>query len=127
MKSLKIDPTKFTPKILFDPKNNVFLISGFSLPEDVSGFYTPVLEWLDKFSQEIKLSKAPIHFTFRLIYYNSGSFKVIINILHKIAQLKKKGAEVIIDWYFDEDDTHLKDIGEELSDLVELPFNYVTN
>ena len=127
MKPLRIEPTKFTPKILFDPSNNVFLISGFSLPEDVSGFYKPVLKWLDEFAQNLKSNKSAVHFTFRLIYYNSGSFKVIINILHKIAQLKKKGAEIIIDWYFDEDDTHLKDIGEELSDLVDLPFNYVAN
>jgi hypothetical protein len=127
MKPLKIEPPKFTPKIIFDPSNNVFLISGFSLPEDVSGFYTPVLEWLDEFSQKVEKDKAPIHFSFRLVYYNSGSFKVLINILHKIAQIKNKGIEVVIDWYYDDDDTHLKDIGEELSDLVELPFNYVTN
>ncbi len=127
MKALSIAPTKFTPKIVFDPSNNVFLISGFSLPEDVSKFYTPVLEWLDNYSKNIDKGTHQIHLTLRLIYYNSGSFKVIINILHKIAQLKKRGADLIIDWYFDKDDTHLKEIGEELSDLVELPFNYITN
>jgi hypothetical protein len=127
MKPLKIESTKFTPKIHFDPENNIFLISGFSLPENVSEFYSPVLKWLDQFVNEVDKKKIDsVKFTFRLVYYNSGSFKVIINILLKLVNISKKSVHVNIDWYYDEDDNQLKDIGEELSDLVGLPFNYIS-
>lgn len=127
MKPLKIESTKFTPKVHFDPANHVFLISGFSLPENVSEFYTPVLKWLDNFINEVNGNYESIKFTFRLVYYNSGSFKVIINILLKLVSLTKKSVNVDIDWYYDEDDNQLKDIGKELSELVGLPFNYISN
>ena len=126
MKPLKIESTKFTPKVHFDPANNVFLISGFSLPENVSEFYTPVLKWLDQFINEVNGTPENIKFTFRLVYYNSGSFKVIINILLKLVNLTKKSVDVNIDWYYDEDDNQLKDVGEELSELVGLPFNFIS-
>ncbi|NJM14400.1 MAG: DUF1987 family protein [Bacteroidales bacterium] len=35
--------------------------------------------------------------------------------------------QVEIDWYYDDDDYQLRDIGEELSELVGLRFNYLTN
>ncbi len=56
MDSLNIEPTEFTPKINFDPDNNLFEISGFSRPENVIGFYRPILKWLDEFSDGV-LSK----------------------------------------------------------------------
>ncbi|MFW6327764.1 MAG: DUF1987 domain-containing protein [Bacteroidota bacterium] len=128
MGPLKIESTKFTPKIIFDPENHVFLVSGFSLPENVADFYAPVLEWLDEFIKLVPEKSGYFNFTFRLIYYNSGSFKVIINMLIKIVSLKKKkSCNVCIDWYYDQEDNHLRDIGEELSELVGLPFNYIAN
>lgn len=126
MRPLKIEATKFTPKIHFEPSSNIFLISGFSLPENVSDFYTPVLKWLDQFSNEVDNKDTDsVKFTFRLVYYNSGSFKAIINILLKLVNITKKSVNVHIDWYYDEDDNQLKDIGEELSQLVGLPFNFI--
>jgi len=126
MKPLKIESTKFTPKVHFDPANNVFLISGFSLPENVSEFYNPVLKWLDQFIHEVNGSSENIKFSFRLVYYNSGSFKVIINILLKLVNLAKKSVNVDVEWYYDEDDNQLKEVGEELSELVGLPFNFIS-
>ena len=49
MEILDIRGTTDTPKVLFDPDNNIFEISGRSLPEDVITFYQPVIEWLDDY------------------------------------------------------------------------------
>ena len=53
MEPLIIEPTEFTPSILFDPNNSVFEITGFSRPENVIGFYKPILKWLEEFNDNL--------------------------------------------------------------------------
>ncbi|NJM14401.1 MAG: DUF1987 domain-containing protein [Bacteroidales bacterium] len=94
MNILSIESTKFTPKVLMDPENNVFQISGFSLPENVTDFYAPVLKWLDEYLDAARslINNKNFHFVIRLVYYNSGSFKAIIMILNKIVELQYKAS-----------------------------------
>ena len=47
MEHLIIDKTDDTPAIDFNPGTKELKISGRSLPEDVTSFYQPVLNWLD--------------------------------------------------------------------------------
>ena len=47
METIKIQGTEDTPKIILDAENEIMEISGRSLPEDVSSFYEPVLNWLN--------------------------------------------------------------------------------
>ena len=124
MKSLKIEPTKFTPKIVFDPSNNVFHISGFSLPEDVSGFYTPVLKWLDEY---IKNPNQLTEFKFRFDYFNTSSLKYFLMILSKCKDLKEADAEIKIKWYYDHEDESMLEAGKSLEELSELKFDFIEN
>ena len=41
--------TDDSPEVILDMENRIFSFSGKSLPEDVSDFYGPVIEWLDIF------------------------------------------------------------------------------
>lgn len=127
MKPLKIEPTKFTPKIDFNPATRIFQVSGFSLPENVALFYDPLMKWMEKFSETLTSDGTPIQFYFKLTYYNSGSFKAIINILLKLSNIYKNGHKVEIHWHYDQDDFQLREIGEELSEMVGLPFSFYTN
>ncbi len=49
MEALDIKATNDTPRVILDPENDIFEISGRSLPEDVVTFYQPVLDWLDDY------------------------------------------------------------------------------
>ena len=44
MDTLNIKGTAETPNVIFDPANNLFEISGKSLPEDGKEFYNPLLK-----------------------------------------------------------------------------------
>ena len=48
METIKILGTDDTPNVILDANNEIFEISGRSLPEDVSAFYEPILSWLDE-------------------------------------------------------------------------------
>lgn len=36
-----------------------------------------------------------------------------------------KGVNLRIDWHFDENDEDMKEVGEELSEVVDFPFEYI--
>ena len=117
MTNINLEGTEDTPKIILDATNNIFEISGRSLPEDCAQFYKPILEWLDTFSPTEKMN-----FEFKLDYFNTASSKLILDILNRLEKYKIKGKEVVISWYYTEDDEDMQEAGEEFSELVEIPF-----
>ncbi len=130
---MNIAATNYTPKIFLDRDKNVFEIEGESRPENVYDFYLPVINTLMIFFENLAENidnKQDTNTTFRanfkLIYFNSSSAKFIADILN-IFKLynNKKGIDFKIYWHFNEDDDDVKEAGEELSEMISLPFNYV--
>lgn len=120
---LKIAGTEDTPEILFDSQSNEYIISGRSLPEDVSSFYKPVFEWLDVFEKNASNNPS---FKFKLEYFNTASSKIILDILMRLEEINNAGASNInIEWYYMESDDDMLEAGEEYKELVEIPFNVI--
>ena len=123
MDVIKIMGTDDTPSITLDAGNNVFEISGRSLPEDVAAFYNPIIEWMEKYNQS-PLTKTV--FNFKLVYFNTASSKMLLDILMKLEELHNAGKEVIVKWHFSEDDEDMKEAGEEYADIVDVPFEQIS-
>lgn len=122
METLIINGTDDTPKVVLDQENNVFEISGRSLPEDVVSFFQPVIDWLDE------LEKNPldnIEFDIKLEYFNTASSKQILDIFLILDEIFLRGNSVKVNWYYSELDEDLGEAGEEYSELVEVPFELI--
>ena len=122
METIKIQGTDDTPGIVFDAENNIFQISGRSMPEDVTAFYEPLLDWLDDFS---KIAKNKIVFEFKLEYFNTASSKLLLDILMKLEDMFEAGKEISVKWYFPDDDEDMEEAGEEYADIVDVPIELV--
>lgn len=122
METIKIQGTEDTPKIMLDKENEIFEISGRSLPEDVSAFYEPVLNWLNEYAENP--NKKTI-FNFKLTYFNTASSKLLLDILMKLEEMHGKGQDVLIKWHYPEDDEDMAEAGEEYADIVDVPFEQV--
>ncbi|MCH8318783.1 MAG: DUF1987 domain-containing protein [Bacteroidetes bacterium] len=117
MDILNFNAEEDTPNIIFDPQNNKFEISGNSYPENSSEYYSPILDWLDQYCAK------PNKYTeivFKLNYFNSSSYKCLLEILYKLEKISKEGYQVDIIWYYKEGDTELKKVGQELKEEVDL-------
>lgn len=131
MEALIIKETTATPKIEFDLDAKNFVLEGCSRPEDVRDFYAPIINWLNDFkselSEDLKQEHAenPLAFKFKFDYFNSSSAKFILDILVLINQIHAEGLNIRIDWHYDESDDDMKEVGEELSEVVDFPFEYV--
>ncbi len=130
MEPLIIEKKNYTPGVEFNPAQNTFKIFGKSRPEDISAFYEPIKNWIESFVMEHgrnaqSNAQPPFIFDFEFEYFNSSSSKMIYEILKKVKELKSFGYQVIINWYYSEDDEDIMDSGGELSLLLKMPFNFI--
>lgn len=121
MEPLIIKATDSTPGIHFDKSNGTFEITGNSLPEDVTKFYKPVFDWLNKYVDEPNPSTVIV---FKLTYFNSASSKTLFSLLSLLENLLSKGAQIKIDWCYMEIDEDTLDAGKEYAGMVKIPFNF---
>ena len=106
------------PTVKLDRDNNVFEISGRSLPGDARNFYRPILEWLDDYSR----NPLPMtEFVFHYDYYNTATAKQILEILLRLEDIYKIGHNVRITWLYNEGENDMLEYGKELARIVEVP------
>jgi hypothetical protein len=124
METLIITGTEDTPSIVLNYETGEFIISGRSLPEDVTSFYQPVLSWLDSFANH---PKDGAKFHFKLEYFNTASSKILLDLFMKIEEIgENSGKTFAIIWYHQDSDNDMLEAGEEYSELVTVPFEYIT-
>ena len=122
MDIIKIQGTDDTPTVILDVESEIFQLSGRSLPEDVGAFYDPILDWLEDFSES---SHSKMTFGFKLEYFNTASSKLLLDILLKLEDMFENGKEIMVKWYYPEDDEDMEEAGEEYADIVDVPFEQV--
>jgi len=130
MEKLVIEPTFNSPSVILDPESNQFNFSGESRPENVRKFYLPILEWLDSFAKEqsemassARSSSLQVRFNFE--YFNSTSAKYILDIFKALNVLNDLGIEILVKWLYEEDDEDMLEVGEEMSRMSKLKFEYI--
>ena len=123
MSALRIEQADDTPLVIFDSESGQFELSGKSMPEDVIDFYQPVLDWLMSYKGNA-LDKTV--FDFRLIYFNTASSKLILDILMILEEIQESGKAVLVRWHSIDNDEDMQEAGEEYDDMMELEFEHLT-
>ena len=123
-----IHATSNSPKVILDPDQGLFEITGESRPQNVPEFYRPILLWLDEFGEYLTKQKESIalfEFNLNFEYFNSLSAKFILDFCKKLSKLRSDGNNIIVKWHYEEDDEDMHAVGQEMSRISKLPFDYV--
>ena len=116
-----VELTGFKGKIEFDTTKGYLLIEGRSIPENSIDFFEPFIEFLENYS------KTPLPLTevdFRLEYFNTSSSKCILDILRLLQKIHlDEDSQIKINWFYDEDDDEIQEIGQDYSHIINVPFN----
>jgi len=118
-KELKIDSSEFSPEIDFNADTGNLSIQGRSMPEDVGSFFSPVSDWVHEY---IENASDKTEFRIFFEYYNSSTARKITEIIFDLENLVEKGKSVKVVWSYKTDDQLMKENGEEISSVVDLPF-----
>lgn len=117
---IRIKGTLKLPSVTLDKDAGLFEISGRSLPNETKTFYDPIIEWLTQYE---KVCNPKTNFVFKLEYFNSSSSMAILAILLKLQSIYKSGNEVLISWYYEEED--MQESGLDYADVIGIPFEHI--
>lgn len=123
MESIYINKTKKAPLINLSLEENIFQIKGPSFSEDIIEIYTPVIDWIDS---EMPNLEKELTCEFYFTVLNSASHKKIFQILIKLNALLDDGKKISVKWFYDEDDEDIMEMGEDLIELINLPFELIS-
>ena len=123
MDALIIEPEARLPLVSLIAETGKLSFSGRSLPEDGRIFFTPVVQWIRKYS----LSPAShTECSFKMEYFNSSSRKCFIDIFKVLDAMREKGNAVTIIWHCEDVDDEMKEMGEGYENLFDLDFEFVS-
>ena len=120
---LFIKKTRNTPGVVLDAEENMFEFNGRSLPEHAVKFYSPIIEWLERFGSD---PANEVTFKFNLEYFNTPSAKPLLQILRLVDSYSKKGVATKMMWYHRNDDIEMKEVGEEFSQFINTPLELIS-
>lgn len=119
-RSLLLKPTRNTPYVLIDYLRGTVEFKGRSSPQDAISFFRPIFRSLGDLKGQSK-----INVVFNMEYFNTSSAKCIFNVFRDLSEMTKKGANVHVDWMYDEFDDDMMEVGEDIEDLTSLDFNFL--
>jgi len=116
---LNIEETIDSPKILLDAENSTFLIDGPSYPEDAYDVYDNVLDWVKQKDYPLN-GELICHFKFKVL--SSASRKMVYEILLELEKIHLANGGILIHWHFEKFDEDMLEVGEDFSEIVNIPF-----
>jgi hypothetical protein len=122
MDPIKIEGTPKTPTVEFDAVSGKIDIKGRSIPENSIEFYKPLVDWLDHYAES---PSAKTEVNIQLEYFNTSSSKCILDVFKKLEVVFKANKDVVINWYYEEDDEDMLEAGEDYQSILKIPFKMI--
>jgi hypothetical protein len=117
----KILSTKITPEIRINP-DGIIKITGRSMNGNLTEFSEQLEDWIDEYiCNPAELTRLDIY----LDYFDEINLVIYISLLKKIESIKLKNKKYIINWYYDEGDEDILEKGENISSVLDMPFNFI--
>ena len=116
---IQLENTEDTPAIQLQAEKGRISISGRSLPENAYSFYRPVIDWMKSYCSEFNQQT---EVELNLDYFNSSSGRYLFELLTIIELESRDRRQFKIVWVAEKDDELMIEKGEELRELVDIPF-----
>lgn len=120
MENINLEGTPKTPTVKFDAGAGTLELSGRSIPENSIEFYKPLLDWIDRYAA---VAKSSTNVNIKLEYFNTSSSKCILDVFKKLETVKN--TEMVVNWYYEEDDEDMLEAGEDYQAIINIPFKMI--
>lgn len=119
MCNLTIAGSQSTPQIMADWDKGLMSIQGDSYPENSFEFFDPIIDWIERFLLQ---TQQPLRLELRLVYMNTSSVKVMMDIFDILEESYKQGRQVSVNWYYDTRNERVVDMVHEFKEDCSFPF-----
>jgi hypothetical protein len=110
------------PYFSLDELNGIIEIKGRSIAVEADEHFKPILEYVQNF---LIYNPMDITININLEYFNTKTSRILLNIFKMVKKaVIDNECKLTVNWYYDsEEDTH--DAGDDYSDIIDVPFNFV--
>ena len=122
MNALYLESSEDSPKVFLDYASGKLSIEGRSFMEDTTPFHQAIVGWLRTYFQNPQPETV---LELELEYLNTSSTKMLLDILFELNKFYIFGNKIIIKWKYDPEDEDMEDLGKEIADMVDVPFEHV--
>lgn len=119
MDDIRIEGSPKTPTVNFLAQEGVLDIKGRSIPENSIEFYKPLIDWIESYSKSPQ-NKTTVNI--QLEYFNTSSSKCILDLFKKLEAVNN---EIVINWFYEEDDEDMLEAGEDYDAIINIPFKMI--
>jgi hypothetical protein len=119
--SKKIESTKNTPEITLNPEG-IISIKGRSMNVNMTEFFKQIENWIDLYLSDPADETC---FDIYLEYLDTTNLNFYITLLKKLELIKLKNKKYTINWYYEEGDEDIVEKGEDISSILNVPFNFI--
>lgn len=119
---LEKQKTGSTPYVLINEEKGYMKFEGDSFHENVAGFFKDVNNWLSNY---LKTDFTRFTFDFQLVYFNSSTAKLLLNMLLELDE-HASDKQIIVNWITTEENDIIIECGEDFQvEVSNLEFNLV--
>jgi len=121
MKDLIIKPTDKSLSV--DISFGILNFTGRSILTDPKLFFDPISNWVSKY---VKNPAEETVVTIKLEYIDTASTQSLYQILRLLKSVNKKGMVLIVNWYVEDEDPEMNELGEMIEQRMGIEFQYLT-
>jgi len=120
MDDLIIKPTD--KSLAVDISYGIFNFKGRSILTDPKVFFEPVNNWVNRY---LKQPAEETVVNVQLDYIDTASTQSLYQILRQLNTVRKKGLVMMVNWYIEDEDPEMKELGEMVEQRLGMEFQYI--
>lgn len=105
-----------------DISYGILSFTGRSILTDPKIFFDPINTWVGKYLKEPADETV---LNVKLEYIDTSSTQSLYQILRQLNSVRKKGLVFMVNWYIEEDDPEMKELGELIEQRLGVEFHYI--
>ncbi len=122
MTDLQIHGTASAPMVRANKTTGILEMRGDSYPENSFEFFKPIVGWIESYLAD---SEAPLTIELFLLYLNTSSVKVMMDIFDTLEEAHQSGRTVQVNWHYDADNERIAELAEEFKEDCTFPFDII--
>lgn len=120
MDDLIIKPTD--KSLAVDISYGILNFTGRSILTDPKNFFDPITNWVNRY---LKKPADETVINIKLEYIDTASTQSLYQILRQINSVRKKGLVLMVNWYIEDEDPEMKELGEMIEQRLGIEFQYI--
>ena len=106
-----------------DISYGILNFTGRSILTDPKIFFEPITVWVNKY---LKNPAEETVINIKLEYIDTASTQSLYSTLRQINNVRKKGLVLMVNWYIEDEDPEMKELGEMIEQRLGIEFQYIS-